>query len=353
MLTLTPPHLHVLVPNFHASIESLERNSLASVRLRSALMARAAERLGWRVTVCERFDTLPDYLYVGKIGAHDIERRQPLWLQYIKNVKANGSTVIIDYSDHHLGIDSAMKEFYKNAIIHADTWVTPSVEMTQRLKPMCSGTICEIPDPCEIDHISPRAAGPAPWRALWFGSHVNIRYLTAFLGEKRNLRNLREINIVTNNNGFQQLVTWRRSIASDIALPPTRVFDWSLPNLLQAAASSDIALIPSDPFDPRKAGVSENRLITSLQLGLTTVACPMPSYLPYQHLFVPISENWPQELSIFDRTRMRQSDDLIELSRLFSKESVTARWTQLLEAVSRCNYRDSAARFIADRISHE
>jgi hypothetical protein len=42
----------------------------------------------------------------------------------------------------------------------------------------------------------------------------------------------------------------------------------------------DLVLIPGDPADPLKSGVSSNRVAEALRAGRLPVASPLPSYLP-------------------------------------------------------------------------
>ena len=49
--------------------------------------------------------------------------------------------------------------------------------------------------------------------------------------------------------------------------------------LQKLLADSDIALLPSNPRDISKAGVSHNRLVDALRGGVVPIASPMPSYL--------------------------------------------------------------------------
>jgi DNA helicase-2/ATP-dependent DNA helicase PcrA len=58
--------------------------------------------------------------------------------------------------------------------------------------------------------------------------------------------------------------------------------------MINTSKFCDLIIIPSDPNDPKKAGVSSNRLITALALGLPTAACVMESYKEYDQYFTDI-----------------------------------------------------------------
>jgi hypothetical protein len=302
--------------------------------MRSALVARAAENVGWHVTLGERFDTCPDVLYVGKIGGHQIDIRGPVWLRYIEKLDTNGCRVIIDYTDHYCGFEGVMTTFYKQALRYADVLVTPSTTMTGMIRQLWKGDTIEITDPCEIDPQSPRAPGLGPWRALWFGSVTNVRYLTDFLSDQENRESLRQINVVTDNAGAALVRKWLWSVKASVDVPALRLIAWSLKNLREAAEQSDIAIIPSDPNDPRKAGVSENRLITAINLGLVTVATPMPAYLPLSGRFVMMGYGWQAGV------QHRNSHDCQscvldqEICDRYSANLLTDRWSRLLFAVT-------------------
>ena len=334
MTNLRPSQLHVLVPGKHSSIGSLEEHMLASVRMRSALTARAGERLGWLVSVGERFNIHSDVLYVGKIGGHNIDFRGPAWLQCLADARTGGARIILDYTDHHCGFKSVMTNFYTNALNYTDVLITPSATMTRLIKGQWSGTIIEIPDLCEVEMQKPRNPGPGPWRALWFGSCTNVRYLIEFLSDPNNIVHLNKVNVVTDSRGFALLLQWANSCGSSVPLPRLRFFEWSLENLVDAADISDIAIIPSDPEDPRKSGVSENRLITAIQLGLIPVAAPLEAYLPFTDLFVTISTNW--HLALLNRqTSSRKDRDLRQAIREnYSKQALYERWMRVLKSCS-------------------
>lgn len=329
------PTLHILVPGSHPDIESLLRHPLASVRLRSVVLARAAKKLGWNIVIGETFDSRPDVLYLGKIGAHDITRREPTWLNYITRCADSGAQVVIDYTDHHCGFSSPMTRFYDTAMRVAHDIVTPSQAMSDLIRGRWSGKIRSIPDLCEISPLPLRPLTQGPWHALWFGSASNVEYLTRFLDDEENCRALRRVSVVTNIDGLRLLRTWLTSRRLASNLPTLEFFDWSLSNLQSAAADSDIAIIPSDTADLRKIGVSENRLITALALGLPTVATPLRAYEPYQALFVQLKAEWPASLKRFSESLdVVQASILFELGQ-FAESQLCDRWSTLLQLKAR------------------
>ena len=63
---------------------------------------------------------------------------------------------------------------------------------------------------------------------------------------------------------------------------------WSIQAMINTSKFCDLIIIPSDPGDPKKEGVSSNRLITALALGLPTAASIMESYKEYNEYFTDI-----------------------------------------------------------------
>jgi hypothetical protein len=296
--------------------------------MRSALAADAATELGWKTTVGESLSAAPSVLLVGKIGAQNISLREPAWIRLIELAQRNGAAVWVDYTDNHCGFEGPMTAFYRQTLKIADRVVTPSSAMSQQIAPLWTGVTSQIPDPIEIACSAPREPGNAPWRALWFGSNANIGYLCAFLDSAENARACRSLNVVTNQAGFAIFSQWVKSRTSRNDIPPTRLYEWSLSNLEVAAAQSDIALIPSDATDPRKVGISENRLVTAVMLGLPTVATTMPSYCDHNECFVPLDDQWVSLL----HNRLPISGMLVSAQRrfkkLFSRDIIRSLWAR-------------------------
>ena len=68
------------------------------------------------------------------------------------------------------------------------------------------------------------------------------------------------------------------------------------PNQLKAELSrAQITLLPSDPLDPQKNGVSHNRLIDSIQSGCIAIASPVDSYIELAKVSL-VGENFPKLL---------------------------------------------------------
>jgi hypothetical protein len=91
---------------------------------------------------------------------------------------------------------------------------------------------------------------------------------------------------MTNHVGLQLLRS--SSVAWDKFINPIAT-TWSVAGLEKVASECDFAFIPKGS-EPRKKGVSTNRLITSLTLGLPTFAGDFDSYKRFEDYFSPVED---------------------------------------------------------------
>ena len=119
-------HIHILIPGIYKTPEDLEISYMASVRFRAAIIAKYLPQHGSTVSFGETIPETSNIIIVGKIGAHDIEKRQELFLNQMKSAKNKNIKIFIDYTDHHLGFKSKMQIFYETALKLADYIITSS-----------------------------------------------------------------------------------------------------------------------------------------------------------------------------------------------------------------------------------
>ena len=82
---------HILTPVSGGSPSDLRHSTQASVRLRLAVAATAAQELGQNISLGEQCPGQVDRLIVGKIGINNIQNRQRLWLSKIERHKQAGA----------------------------------------------------------------------------------------------------------------------------------------------------------------------------------------------------------------------------------------------------------------------
>lgn len=285
-----PQHLHVLIPGEYSTPNAVWHSNLASIRLRSALAAKSMSDAGWVTSVGERVAGNPDVLLVGKIGSNDIVRRTSEWLEKLLSVKHSGGKVILDYTDNHLGFDSQMRPFYQEAIALADHLVAPGAFLSEQLGIRVSTPVTLIPDPIEVPILSTKdGSKQSVPRALWFGHRTNVSYLVEFIENKLHLTDTLELIVLSDEIALEALRQHKFKTRASITL---KLASWSVENLIKAAKISDMCIVPSNLNDPRKAGASSNRLITSLSLGLPTAVNMLPSYADFCEYVVDIESDF-------------------------------------------------------------
>jgi hypothetical protein len=94
-----------------------------------------------------------------------------------------------------------------------------------------------------------------------------------------------------------------------------------------AASLSDFCIIPCDIKDERKAGVSSNRLITALALGLPCFADNAESYIEFSDFYTPLSPNFTELFYInpdlFLKKTIHSQSMLLDK---FSKQKIMGSW---------------------------
>lgn len=269
--------LHWLIPE----VGELKKSHLASIRLRAAPSISGAEELGWRVAYGENILGAPSILIVGKIGANSIEVRQNLWLEEIQKAKKTAK-IFLDYTDHHLGFNSPMTAFYQAVINQVDVCIVPSDSMSNLLASRWSGPIQVIEDPLEVSSSPPKQSSSKPITLLWFGHSSNIDFLIKFLSTQFYVGDHIRLIVLSNEMGLNHFAGSNPSSSAKIEF---NLALWSVENMIEAAKISDVCIIPGDLNDARKIGVSSNRLITALTLGLPTAADNLPSYKEFSNYY--------------------------------------------------------------------
>lgn len=280
------PSIYWLIP-LNSDLGQLpSKSNLASIRLRSAVCINAFEAAGLSIGYGESIPTDIEYVFIGKIGAHDISIRSTAWLRQISKAKDSGAKIFLDYTDHHLGFNSSMGEFYEQALVFVDHCITSSEYLSTLLQEHFSGQITIIEDAVEITPIKPKEIlCTKPTTALWFGHGSNISYLVEFINSSRFLLNNSTLIVLSNEAG---IIDFNENSLCINSPSQIKLGLWSADTMIHATSISDFCIIPSSLSDPRKLGASSNRLITSLALGLPTAADNLPSYQKYSDYYVDI-----------------------------------------------------------------
>jgi hypothetical protein len=321
-------HIHILIPGTYKTHEDLEISHLASIRFRAAIIAKYLPQHGSTVSFGETIPETSNIIIVGKIGV-DLQKREKIWLNQIESAKNKKIKILIDYTDNHLGYKTVMQNFYKSAFKLSDYIITPSDHLKILLNNNFSKEIFVIPDALEVPVLSPKISKTNG--ILWFGHNTNINYLINFLEEFPKTHEVFKLIVVSNDVGLNILANHRfqKKIGLKVSLQK-----WSPKALIEASKISDICIIPSDRNDPRKSGVSSNRLITSLALGLPTVAEIMSSYAEFSKYFFNIRSNSLSEImsnSSSYETKKLISEAQQKIVPKFLPQAIGQQWTKLFK----------------------
>jgi hypothetical protein len=308
--------------------------------MRAAIAREACVRRKISFTAGEEIPSSANTVVIGKIGSSDIVRRSQAWLMQIAHARSRGAQIFLDYTDHHIGFKSVMTDFYVNALKETTLVICPSNQMQTMLEGYMLGRECSakpamrvIADVIEIEVTKPKTKINDPVNMLWFGHNTNIIFLVKFLSERLPaVKNPKNLLILTNEQGVHQFQTLNPRIPNHIKI---NFAPWSISNMQQAAAYCDLCLIPSDPEDPRKSGVSPNRLITALGLGLPTAADNLKSYEEYQEYYFDLGSptlseflEWPQKF----HQQLREAQQRV-VPRFFGR-NIENNWLEILNLVN-------------------
>lgn len=275
---MTKKHIHWLLPGHYNDFKSLERSLLASIRLRS--FVSSLNNNFYTFSFGESMPLKTNILVIGKIGSFDINKRGFSWLNQIKMAYYSNCKIILDYTDNHIMLNSPMTSFYKTTLPFITCAVTPSEQMSLILSNFWKGPIYTIEDAIDINTI--KWSDLQNKNLLWFGHNTNMPFLLNFLRDHHTKLSDYSLKIITNQYGIDYFSAHNNyNIKVNTTL-------WSLDTFVKEASSCDICIIPSDKANLQKQGAGHNRLITSLTLGLPTIATMLPSYEQFKDYFVDI-----------------------------------------------------------------
>lgn len=273
--------VHILCAGDHVSPEALSNSLLASVRVRLAPAAEAAKQLHFSLTAGDDIPPRTDIVLVGKLFAHDIDERRPRWTAQLADFSHGGGSIVVDYTDHHLAINSPQSPFYSDIMGMTDRLTVASQAMQEALGKAYGMPIDLIEDRLDFEPLPPKLPQYFSKTALWFGQRTNLKVLARLIEvwpEYASTKTLLILGGATDDALLRKYLSGK-TVSIDLQFLP-----WSIDTLLLAARRADIAVIPSS-LRSHKQFASSNRLVTSLTLGLPTVATPVPSYVEFKDCF--------------------------------------------------------------------
>lgn len=329
--------VHWLLSIPATSISDIAACETASIRLRAAAFAANCTSDDVEITFGEVCPDIVDVLVVGKIGSDcRSSRRDDAWTSVIRAHLAAGSRVYVDYTDNHIGFASPMSSFYIHLSSYKGVnWVAPSEWLHSFLLPLIpeGGDCIIINDAIESPIIKPdtRRLSSKPFKCLWFGHASSYKYLPAYLQDVDSSEDAKiELYIISSVSILERAqALLRLPLIKAVHFCP-----WSLPALLELSQAVDLALIPGNPMDPRKAGVGCNRLATSLALGLPVFAAQYSSYRQFETFYEPLTRDCLVSLNadLLLAMKRRLAESQYSLLNPFTLESIGKQWANLLLA---------------------
>ena len=325
--------IHWVIPDLifkgrEKSAEILLNAALASIRMRTFPAIKAMEEKGFHVSLGEQIVGQPSRIFIAKIGHPDVARKIPIYLDQLRQHKSKGAKIYIDYSDNLIESAEELAPFYQEAIKFTDVAIVPSRHMGTLLKGVYGGEIAVIEDALDIS-TQPIKQRPQKTRTLlWFGHATNIRYLMNFVRTGFKAGDAAKLVVLSSVNGLGMFKAepLQSKAALEVLLVP-----WSPAHMLEAAKLCDACIIPSDTEDRNKSGVSANRLITALALGLPTAADNLESYKEFSEFYVDIrSEKFRavmRDPTVFSAAVRKAQQEAVPR---FSLENIKQAWSGLV-----------------------
>ena len=323
--------IHWLIPYDNLTEESIVNANLASIRMRLGSAILSSKQTNLSINFGQNIIDA-DFVVIGKIGATNNNLREDLWLNQIEQQKKMGKKIILDYTDDHLNFKSPMTSFYERSLAYINTAITSSTFLAYKLKQKSKISVEIIPDAIEVPIFKPKIRENDSRNILWFGHASNINYLIEFINTFKNMKQKTTLFILTNEQGVNIFNQTKFNIDKSLSI---QLGLWSIQAMINTSKVCDLIIIPSDPNDPKKAGVSSNRLITALALGLPTAACVMESYKEYGQYFTDIdSEKFIGLIDNPDKFHNQVLEAQDKIIPQFTQEAIGQKWINFFEKIS-------------------
>ena len=309
------------------NISDISSSSFASYRLRSALFLSKIFK-DFKVTYGENIENIDqvDCLFVGKIYSNRSDLLNK-WTHLIKTYKKTNKKVFFDYTDNHLELDTLAGKFYRNILEKNDHIITSSINLKLSIQNNFE-KIDVIEDPIDVSIQKIKKLNNKEF--LFYGHNTNISYLLKLIPRWEKTKKY-TLYIQSSHYGLQLIQRESQSVAKPNNLE-IRLELWSIENMVERAKKVSGIIIPGDINDPRKKGVSSNRLITAFALGLPVAATRYQSYLEFDNQFVNIDDE--SEFEIFLQNPLLYSSRVQMAQKKvknFTKENIAKKWLNLIK----------------------
>lgn len=196
--------------------------------------------------------------------------------------------------------------------------------------------------PVASGHMASTNGGSLLWEGMPFTlSAINqLKYSLHGLDELR-------INIVTDLNYFRILGKYFPASTKDLIRKNLGEFEqradliqWSIPNLVESAKQSSLAILPIVLDDPIQLHKAENRLLIMWRLGLPCLASPTLAYsrvmkLVNSDLLCKTEDEWLEKITLLQSSSSLREETIQAgqqyLSDFHSPEIILSKWDRAIE----------------------
>lgn len=353
--------IHSLAAAGSQGLQAWEKGTfLASTRIQLAPALKAAELLGLRphITNLRSEDTKgltqigkPKLCIFGKLSHPDqdfAERIAMANLAAISILKQKKIPIYATYCDNLAQSKSpSISSLYRALLWHADVIICPNKAMINHSRkwhdPERPPKELIIEDPWQVERYPfTQLQAREPCRLIWFGHSSNSQYLLKELPDiflRCSAWQSFELTILSDQNTGQRI---KNTMNQARCRKPwsLRFVPWDSKQqpkqLREELIRAHIALLPSDPNDPRKSAASHNRAVDSVQAGCMTIGSPLPSYLELKKILITTT-SFPSAINavIEQRARLSLKWDQLRESELnrFSPAENQKKWNSAFQAL--------------------
>ena len=333
-----------------------QKANLASFRLQLHPALIACQKLGYQIEIWSLHNSHPEHLeeiknvdlcIVGKISTNREQLANEFTminLAFLARLKRQQVPILLIYSDHHCCKKDTIGYFYKVIVGLANAIVCPTKRLVKELKSYASENITyhQIEDSWHFDETNDLEWEPKinHINLLWFGATSNIQYLIdAFPKLILSVNTSRDIKLTILSTKIAH-AQFHKSIDHNII----GIKNWKISyrlwdsnqqplQLRRELGNAQLTLLPSDPKDPSKCGVSHNRFVDAIRGGTIPIASPIESYLELSELGL-ISDDLPSMINYAEdnMTRIWEKIKLIRDKKLarFSPQRNHENWEKII-----------------------
>lgn len=338
-----------------------QKANLASFRLQLHPALIACQKLGYQIEIWSLHNSHPEHLeeiknvdlcIVGKISTNSEQSANDFTminLALLARLKRKQVPILLIYSDHHCCKKDTTGYFYKGIVGLANVIVCPTKRLIQELKSYASENIIyhQIEDSWHFEETNDFKWEPKinSINLLWFGSTSNIQYLIEVFPKLiLSVNTSRDINLTILSTKIAH-AHFHKAIDYNII----GIKNWKISyrlwdsnqqplQLRRELDKAQLTLLPSDPKDPSKCGVSHNRFVDSIRGGTIPIASPIESYLELSELGL-ISDDLPSMINyaennmekIWEKIRLIRDQKLAR----FSPQRNHKNWKKIILSIDR------------------